>query len=100
MKLGSVSNRDFLLCTLSVSVGAVVAFATHHGQTTIDSRGFPHWVRVYERVVRATTVFPWNVISLAVLVALFIRVRRGPRAWALAYVTGALLGVIAADALF
>jgi hypothetical protein len=99
--LANVSNCNVAFCALSAVVGVVVALAqrlTHRGPITIDTPNFPHWLRVYDQIAHASTVFPWNLIFLAVLVVLFVAAKKGPAAWALAFGIGGLLGMMAANA--
>jgi hypothetical protein len=85
-------------CTVAAVVGFAMALTfrlTGHTPPSTVSPGFPIWVREYYRIVGAAcTLWPWNLLTEALLLVLLASVRfKGPRAWAVAYGAGGILGV-------
>jgi len=102
LKPTGVSPNNLLFFLLATIIGAAVSFVqrmTHSGPITVDKPGFPHWVRVYDRIGRAISVFPWNLLVLLLLMGLVLRLKFGPRSWPLAFGIGALLGIMVAQLL-
>jgi hypothetical protein len=98
--LRNVVKGDVLKCVVAALVGVAVALwqqLIHHGPIVVVGPQSHQWLRVYDRIGRATLIWPWNLVTAALVFGLLVRLGfKGPAAWALAYGLGALLGIVAA----
>ena len=87
--LGDVVKGDVLKCVVAALVGVAVGLAyhlTHHGPNVVVGPGARQWVREYDRIARAASVWPWNLVMAALVFGLLVRLRfKSPAAWVLAY---------------
>ena len=98
LRPGKPAKGDVVKCTAAAAVGCAVVFTTQltgHRPPSSVPPGFPVWVKEYYRFVAAAgTVWPWNLLTEALLLVLLASVRfKGPRAWAIAYGGGVILAL-------
>ena len=91
-----IVKRDLVWCAIAAGCGFLLSFVQRYfgmAPAYVDRPGFPAWVRAYDRVMQASTMFPWNLLFAAALLALILQFRFRKRSWVLAFGMGGYLGI-------
>jgi hypothetical protein len=94
--LSKATKKPVQLCALMASVGVVYAFMMSYlfpnfGRP-LRTEGFPRWAGALINIWNQAMMWPWAIVTLAVLVFAVVELRFRNRAWILAFAFGALLG--------
>ncbi len=87
------------LCVLMGFVGVLYSILLNYlfpdFPPHISWERFPLWIAIFMRLWDHAITWPWAVATMALMIALILRLRFKNRAWILAWAVGALLGSVA-----